>query len=234
MTEDKIALEWVKANLNKILDQFSDISASPATGNPITLFTAGATGAGKTEFSITLARILAGREIPTYLVRIDADHIRELFKQFGYDGTNAAAFSRSTSRIVDQLTYRTLKTGQDVIIDGTMANLDAATRNIELALKNDRAVGIYYIYQKPELAWHFAQVRKKADGREVTKNVFIKSYLDSAKNLNVLKARFGQEIKVHIVEKAAYNTIKRVYLNVDKVDGYVNITMTKEELESLL
>jgi predicted ABC-type ATPase len=128
---------------------------------------AGSSGAGKTEFSKRLMEILK----PMSIVRRDVDEIKEQIPQ--YTGKNSSLVQGTASIVADNLNFFTLKNKQNSIMDGTFSKYEKSKNNIELALKKQRKIAIFYIYQDPILAWDFMVKREKLEGRNISKNVFI-------------------------------------------------------------
>lgn len=52
-----------------------------------------------------------------------------------------------------------------------------AADNIRRSLEKNRQILIFYIYQKPEVAWKFTQARETAEGRNIPKSAFIDQFL---------------------------------------------------------
>ena len=96
---------------------------------PISIFMAGAPGAGKTEISIQLLNILDQDNMSEDLVkqakqhsvtnldpqkmksilRIDADELRDHFKQCGYTGHNSHLFQKAVSKLVHKIHDKAFK-----------------------------------------------------------------------------------------------------------------------------
>ena len=236
LTEDEqnlaqAAVRWVRKGANKrnILQQFLDV---PASTNPLVFFMAGSPGAGKTEVSKELIAELNSQPNGVSYARIDPDEIRDLLP--GYNGKNAYIFQRAISIIMDDLISELCKSGKSAIVDGTLAHYENAQKNIQKVIKNNGKAAIFYIYQDPKLAWQFTQEREAVEGRRIDKDAFIKALYSSKDNVNSLKAEFGAKLVIFLVEKDYRKKVKIFKINIEKVDDYVKIPYTPQELEKML
>lgn len=93
-------------------------------------------------------------------LRIDPDDFRDHFPE--YTGRNSSLFQRGVTSFVERTLDLVYQQRQSFLLDGTLANLELARRNIGRALnKDNRSVQIIYVYQRPELAWEFVLAREK-------------------------------------------------------------------------
>ena len=106
--------------------------------------------------------------------------------------------------------------------------------DIKRALKRNRKVGIFYIYQDPIIAWEFTKKREAVEGRHVSKGMFINSFFLARENVNKIKELLGDKIELHLVEKNYTNELENTKFNIDKVDNYLKLKYTKEDLAQLL
>jgi len=220
-------LEYIKRNKKLIIDKFANKEIYQPQKNPATIFMAGSPGAGKTEFSKNLIKIL---DKP--IVRIDADEIRELIP--GYIGSNSHVFQSACNKGVELLYDYLLHKKLDGVIDGTMASISVARKNIERAISKNRQVAIVYIYQNPEVAWEFTKAREKKEGRHITKKVFIESFFKSKENVNELKKIFGNKVVVYLIEKDFKHNIEKFQINITNIDSFLKIEYTPQTLEKVL
>ena len=112
MTISQKAVKFIKQNKELLIKKFANEKIFKPVENPMSLFMAGSTGAGKTEFSKALIRNLG---YP--IVRIDADEIKEIIPQ--YTGANSDVVQGASSLGVEKLYDYVLKKKLHVIIDGT-------------------------------------------------------------------------------------------------------------------
>ena len=220
-------LDYIKKHKHELIKKFASEDFYATKETPATIFMAGSPGAGKTEFSKKLIKIL-GRPI----VRIDADEIRELIP--GYTGTNSADFQSACIKGVEVLYDHVLKKKQDVIVDGTLASYGVACKNIERAISKNRRVAIFYIYQEPEDAWRFTIARESKEGRCITKDVFIDAFFKSKENVKKIKKSFGKNITIFVVEKNFNHGIENFWINVDNIDKYLKNKYTYQMIKSML
>lgn len=227
------AYKFVKKNEKGLIKRYIPNSVEKNV-KPIFIFMAGAPGAGKTEFSKNLIKVLEKEVCRSGIVRIDLDEIREIFSPFGYDGTNSDMFRRAGSKGVEILFDYSLKNRYHTILDGTLASLDRAKRNIDAALRINADVYIAYVYQDPIVAWGFTKIREKDEGRRISKELFIHSLFDSIESVNQLKKQYNGKIEVWLVEKNISNDVKNIKFNIDNIDGHLKISYTHEALNNKL
>ena len=103
MSNIEEALKYLKDNkkdfLNKYLYGFEEQDIKTA------IFTAGASGAGKTEYAISR------KEKEPFLLHMDIDEIRKFFTPIGYNGTNSSDYQRPSSKGVNWIFNRATKKG---------------------------------------------------------------------------------------------------------------------------
>jgi UDP-N-acetylglucosamine kinase len=218
---------YIKEHKKRLVALFADPEKYHSVENPISLFMAGSPGAGKTEVSKRLIEQFPGNAP----VRIDADDIREMFPN--YTGVNSHIFQRACTTGVNKLFDYVLDHKLNVILDGTFA-YEKAMENIERSLRRDRRVIIYYLFQDPVLAWKFTKIREETEGRRVSKEVFIYSFLRARENVNEAKAHFGEKIELNMIIKDFTNNFEKVFPNIGSIDKCLLKVYTKNELEKIL
>lgn len=237
MTDEEIriaAIKFAKQNKNRIAKELTDpIIYAPDT-IPISVFMAGSPGAGKTEFSKNLINILeAGKE--RRVIRIDGDEIRAFIP--GYTGHNSHLFQGAISLIVEKLHDHVLKNKQSFVLDGTFFKYEKAADNIKRSLKHDRQVFIFYIYQKPEIAWEFTQAREKTEGRNIPKSAFIEQFLGAMKTVNRISSKVDDDVSIFLVKKDFEKNIVENLVKIPngmQIDDYIEKNYTKNDLEKCL
>lgn len=223
------AKQWVKANRRQLIARFCDLATYPKTDYPVTIFMAGTPGAGKTEFSISLLE-----EFDSSFVRIDADEIREMMRDIGYNGANAELFQDAANKAVNILfDYANKKGGQNVLLDGTFA-YGNWRENVERSIAHGRQVEIYYLYQDPVIAWHYVKKREQEHGRAVPLAAFIKSYELSVINVQQAIKDFGKYLTVYFARNNYIKRIESITMDVDNIEKLLPKRYTKEELNGLL
>jgi predicted ABC-type ATPase len=221
--------KFIKKNKKKFIGDFviNDLSKNE---RPMFIFMAGAPGAGKTEFSKNLIKALKGTIRRNGVVRIDADEIRKIFTDFGYNGKNSDIFKHACSKGIEILYDYCLKNKYHTILDGTLSSLDRAKRNIDAALNIGAAVFVIYVYQDPMVAWGFTKVREKEEGRHISKELFIEYLFNSINSVNELKKEYNDKIEVWLVEKNISNDVKNIQYDIDNIDNHLQMNYTIEAL----
>ena len=237
MTDEEFrakAIGFAKREGNRIAREFTDPAVYAPSGVAISVFMAGSPGAGKTEFSKNLISILE-EDKDRRVIRIDGDEFRSSIP--GYTGNNSHIVQGAISLIVEKLHDHVLHRGQIFILDGTFAKYERAIKNIDRSLEKKRPVFIFYLYQKPEVAWKFTKAREKEEGRNVSKPVFIELFLGARDTINRIRDEFGKEVIVFLVKKDfEKNTVEKLVIIEpgQSIDDYLEHHYTKDELEKLL
>lgn len=224
---EELAVLWVKQNYKAIIERFANLKDFPSVTNPFTMFMAGSPGAGKTEFSKTFIEDYPDKI--TKIVRIDADQIRDMIPY--YKGCNAYKVQGGAGLGVQKLFDYVQDHDQNVIVDGTFSDFDKSLENVQRALKHNRKIGIFYLYQDPLIAWDFTKEREVKEGRHVSKDMFIESFFKAKENVNRVKEMLGNQIELYLAEKDYLNDMKKPYFNINKVDDHLKIGYNKEDLE---
>lgn len=224
--DEKIADEarkYVKEHQKEIVKHFADVTVFLPTKQPVSLFMAGSPGAGKTEFSKGLIEQFAEKP-----VRIDADEIRSMLPQ--HNGTNSYIVQPACGLGVQKIYDEALKHNQNLIMDGTFASYDKALENVKRSLDRGRTVELYYLYQDPFVAWDFTQKREKIEHRNIPKEAFVEEFFNAREDVNRIKKLFGKKVRLNLVIKNYQNGIERLELNIDTVDGYLDMVYIKDNL----
>lgn len=225
----KIAKQWVKDNRKKLIAKFCDPNLYPRVKSPITIFMAGTPGAGKTEFSISLLE-----KFDSGFVRIDADDIRELMRDIGYNGTNAELFQDAANKAVNLLfDHANKKAGQNVLLDGTFS-YGNWRENVQRSIAHGRKIEIYYLYQDPIVAWDYVKKREQEHGRVVPLEAFLKAYELSVVNVQRAIADFGESLTVYFAKNDYTKNIESVTVDVSNIEKLLPNRYNKDELRELL
>jgi len=228
----KKAFEYIKKSKRVLVDGYANPSIFVASETPITVFMAGAPGVGKTEFSKKFIIELNEDDPTLKIVRIDADEIRE--KLPGYKGENSSDFQRAASKGVSILFDHIQKKSLNAVVDGTFSNHNIARENIDRSLNKNRAVGVFFLYQNPIVAWDFTKKREVMEKRKITPKVFAQTYFDSMNCVNKMKEEFGKKMQLDMVIQNRQNKLKKIHLNIEKVDGYIKDRYTMGSLMKIL
>ena len=197
---DKI--KFLKENKEKLFETY--FKKAKAVEPKIVIFTAGASGAGKTEYS--KSRI---KKEP-YLLHLDTDEIREFFRPIGYNGTNASEYQKAASKGMDFLYKKAINKGFSVILDSNFSAFNIAQINIQKALKHKYIVEIVYILQDLDKCYEFAKAREKVTKRVVPKEVIENSLRNSFDTVLKIKEIFRNEVNLILIDRINKRTIENI------------------------
>lgn len=231
------ALAYAKSNKKAIARDLTSTEIYPGENRPVSVFMAGSPGAGKTEASIFLIKLIteaakAMGASNANIIRIDPDELRSLFD--GYDGTNAHLFQGAISVLVDRIHDLVLKQRQSFVLDGTFSNYEKSFNNVNRSLNKGRLVQILYVYQEPLQAWRFVQAREKAEGRRILLENFIQQYFEARSVVNRIKKEFGRDVYVDLLLKNIDGSDQVYKDNVDIIDNHIPEKYSKEQIEQML
>lgn len=229
------AVEFAKRNKIRIAKELTDTAKYLPDIIPISVFMAGSPGAGKTEFSKSLIKILES-DNERRVVRIDGDEARSLIP--GYTGNNSHLFQGAISLIVEKAHDLVLHQKQSFVLDSTFAKYEKAVDNVRRSLEKSRPVFIFYIYQKPEVAWKFTQAREAAEGRNIPKSAFIEQFLGAKETVDRVFNEFSSRIAILFVkkdfEKNTVENIVEIEPGKTQIDDYIQERYTRDNLEQCL
>lgn len=217
---------YIKQHTNLLIETFADPKIYLEDRYPVSLFMAGSPGAGKTEISKRLIEEFSNKP-----VRIDADEIRELIP--GYSGANSYIFQDAANKGVNILYDHVLHHNINVILDATFAYADAQS-NIARSLKHNRTCEIHYIYQDPAVAWELTKKREAIEHRYVSREVFIKAFIQAHDNVNSVKHAFKNQIELNLVIKDFDRNIEQVFSDIKNVDEHIPKVYTTDELSRII
>lgn len=226
------AIAWVKRNKKFIKDKFASINDYPPDNYPSTIFMAGAPGVGKTEFSKLFIEKFYESENEKKIVRLDTDEIRERIP--GYRGYNASMFQNAAALGMEYLIDKVYEDKQNALIDTTFGLRHKAISNVERAIKRDRNVTVFYLYQDPQISWGFVKDRIRKGSRYVPRDFFIENFFLAKENANEVKKIFNKKIVLVIFMLDENHKVITSIFNIDNIDDYVKIPYTKAWLESNL
>lgn len=230
-TIKKQAEEFARIHRKEIAKELTDISRFAPEDIPVSIFMAGSPGAGKTEYSKSLIDIFGQTTI-----RIDGDEFRQ--RMPGYTGNNSQLFNTAVSLIVERVHDLALDNKQTFILDGTFSKYEKAASNIKRSLSKNRIVFIFYVYQKPDVAWKFTQAREVLEGRNIPKNAFIEQFINSRNTIEQIQNEFKGKVLVFLVKRNfETHEIEKVVALDDttaQIDQYLEKRYTQSDLETLL
>ena len=126
---------------------------------------------------------------------------------------------------------------QSFILDGTFSKYEKSLDNIKRSLKKSRNIVIFYIYQKPEIAWKFTQAREVAEGRNIPKSAFIEQFLGAQETIIKIFNEFKDTITIFFVkkdfEKNSVEDIFKLTQGKIQIDQHIDKVYTKENLKYL-
>jgi adenylylsulfate kinase-like enzyme len=231
----QIAVDFARHNKLRIAKELTDPDEYLPDAFPVSVFMAGSPGAGKTEFSKNLISLLEEGNRHS-VVRIDGDELRTFLP--GYTGSNSRLFQGAMSLIVEKMHDLVLHQKQSFVLDGTLAGYEKSLDNIRRSLTKNREVIIFYIYQKPEVAWRFTQAREKAEGRNIPKESFINQFLGARETVNKIAQEFGEKVAIFFVKKDFEKNMVESIIKIDpknsQIDDHVQERYTRDTLEKCL
>lgn len=231
----RIAISFAKKNKVSIAEKLTDINKFPSDDHPISVFMAGSPGAGKTEFSKELIKILedGGQH---KVIRIDADELRD--RMPSYTGHNSNLFHGAVSLVVEKIHDLVLSKSQTFILDGTFSKYEKAADNIRRSLGKNRKIFIFYVYQTPLAAWRLTQARELLEGRNIPRSAFIEQFGNAKETIERIRHDFVDKVVIFLVKKDFdTHTTKEIVKMVDpnaSIDSYIGEHYTREELEESL
>ena len=220
------AIAFAKKNQTKLCREITDKAIYLPEESPVSVFMSGSPGAGKTEASKGLVEMIT--QDGGNVLRLDPDELRTYFDT--YDGSNSYLFQRAVTVLVERCFDNMMKNRQSFILDGTLANLNIARRNIKRSVDKDRNVLIIFVYQKPELAWQFVQAREQTEGRRILPEHFVDQFFGSQDAVHALKKEFGKHIRIDLLLKDTDGSTRSYHDNVSNLTSYLNPVYTREEV----
>ena len=231
----QVAMDFARKNKSKIAKELTDKGIYQPSESPVSIFMAGSSGAGKTEYSKFLVAEILPKITQQQVVRIDGDELRSKFQE--YSGSNSYLFQPAISILIDRIHDTVLKQKQHFVLDGTLSKYDKALKNIERSLKDGRFIDIFYLYQNPLVAWDFTKAREKVEGRNIPKEAFIEEFLGARTTVERLHTELSGRVGLFLVEKDfKKNEVgKATWVKSNQnIDDFVKNRYTEEELRKLL
>jgi UDP-N-acetylglucosamine kinase len=206
---EKAATSYLKANLEKLFSTY--LNGHNPLDEKLAFFTAGPSGAGKTEF---VQEIL---NIESDFVHLDIDEIRIFFTDIGYDGSNSDLFQKPSSYGVQYLFEEIVKSrGLSFVLDSNLAKFQTAQENVRKLLDKGYKIEIYYVYNDLSACFLYTKKRELVTKRVVPEEVFFKNAKESRRTTYELKKLFDDKIVLNVVDKKHNN----YYENIDYEEFY--------------
>lgn len=190
---EKAALEYLKANKKEFLNKY--LVSLEIQNIKTAIFTAGASGAGKTEYAISR------KEKEPFLLHVDIDDVRDFFTPIGYNGTNSSEYQRPASKGVNWLFDRATKKGYSFILDSNFAEVSIAQSNIQRLLDKDYLVEINYIFRDIQKSYEFAKKRESITKRKVPIEVVEQSFKNSFDTTLFIKSIFKETVVLNLIDR---------------------------------
>ncbi len=188
------ALKYIKENKELLYEEYLG-NHSPIE-KKMAFFTAGPSGAGKTEFAQKLL------DLQSDLIHLDIDRIREFFHTVGYDGSNSNIFQAPAGRGMQYLFDEIVKRrGLSVLLDSNLSHLQTARENIVKLLKYDYNIEIFYVYNHIEKCFLYTKERESVTKRVVPENVFFNSIVKSRETTYKIKQLFENDIVLNVIDR---------------------------------
>lgn len=188
--------------------------------NKSAIFTAGASGSGKTEFAEYIL------EIEPNFIHLDIDSIREYFTPLGYDGSNSKLFQKPSSWGVHFLFDEAVKKKNlSIIMDSNFSSLELAKRNIKSLLKRGYNIEIYYIYDDLKKCFLYTKKREAITKRTVPEDVFFNSVIKSRETAIKIKNEYKENVILNLIDK----TTNEEYSNISVEEFEKTIPLFKGE-----
>ncbi|KOX98978.1 zeta toxin family protein [Pseudomonas nunensis] len=234
---EEAALQFAKEHRARLARGVADTKVFPSEVSPLTVFMAGSPGAGKTEISKAMVDVLEQGTVSVEakkILRIDPDDFRCLIP--GYAGSNSYLYQRGVTRILERVLDRVFEKRISFLLDGTLANIDVAKRNINRVLANQRIAQVIYVYQEPSLAWQFVQAREITEGRNIPLEVFVLQYLAARRNVIELRKCYDERFFVDLIIKNTDGTASFFEgdVSAERIDALIPQTYDQSELVELL
>ncbi len=190
---EKEALNYLKDNKKEFLEKY--LNGYEVQEIKTAIFTAGASGAGKTEYAISR------KEKEPFLLHMDIDDIRDFFSSIGYNGSNSSDYQRPASKGVNWLFDRAAKKGYSFILDSNFAEATIAQSNIQRLLDKGYVIEINYIFRNIQKSFEFAKKRESITKRKVPLEVVKSSFKNSFDTTLLIKSIFQDAIILNIFDR---------------------------------
>jgi len=187
------AIKYLKINKQEFLKQH--LTNLEVQEIKTAIFTAGASGAGKTEYAISR------KEKETFLLHLDIDEIRDFFTPIGYNGTNSSEYQKPASKGVNWLFDRATKKGYSLILDSNFAEATIAQSNIQRLLDKEYVVEINYIFRDLEKSHEFTKKRESITKRKVPREVVQSTFKNSFDTTLFIKSIFKDAIILNLIDR---------------------------------
>jgi UDP-N-acetylglucosamine kinase len=205
---ETLAVKYIKENKKNFLDSYIK-NINPQT-KKTALFTAGCSGAGKTEY----ATYRLTQDVN--LLHIDTDRVRSFFIPIGYNGKNAEIFQPAASIGVEKLVDESLKKRLSIIHDTNFCDYSKQKKNIERCLNKGYEVTIVYVLVELSKAYTHVLARETEIQRHVPEKKIPETLIGSIKTTAQIKSDFGSDICLNVIDRR-YG-LRKEHINIEKND----------------
>lgn len=211
------AIKYLKENRESLFDTY--LNDKFAIDEKVAYFTAGPSGAGKTEF------IQKFIEIESNLLHLDIDIIRDFFEFVGYNGKNSDIFQKPASWGIQFLFDEAIKNRDlSLVVDSNLSHFQTAKENMLKLLKQNYKIEIFYVYNDLEKCFLYTKKRESVTSRVVPEDVFFKSVLKSRSTTYEIKKLFPENIILNVIDKRDNNYYENI-----SCDKFIEIIPKYEE-----
>lgn len=232
---EALSNEAKKKHIVQLLISDAGASPVPIGTTPIAFVMAGIPGAGKTEYLDSITEKLAANNYDKF-VRIDLDQIVTIYpdytpktySKFRGQGTTVLA------RCVDELK----KGNYNMMIDGTFSGKSGSSlSNVKKLIEKGYIVLVMYMYDKPETAWRYTQLREMETERGIDIQGFIESCENITNNLKeaILMFRGDSQFRLTVIKQQELRSKTYDYLTEDEdIDKLLSTGYNIDKLKELL
>lgn len=193
MNTREIAISFLKEHKKEFLKKYTD--GFVEQNSKTAIFTAGASGAGKTEYAISR------KKKEPYLLHIDIDEVRDFFIPVGYNGTNSSEYQEPASKGVNWIFDRASKKKFSFIMDSNFAEPTIAKSNIQRLLDKGYVIEINYIYRELYKCHEFAKQRESVTKRKVPMEIVEKTFQNSFSTVVHVKLFFQDTVILNLIDR---------------------------------
>lgn len=200
---EQTAIKYLKENKGHLFELYLDTKFP--INEKIAYFTAGPSGAGKTEF------IQKFIEIESNLLHLDIDVIRDFFESVGYNGKNSDIFQKPASWGIQFLFDEAIKNRDlSLVVDSNLSHFQTAKENMLKLLKQNYKIEIFYVYNDLEKCFLYTKKRESVTSRVVPEDIFFKSVLKSRSTTYEIKKLFPESIILNVIDKRDNNYYENI------------------------
>ena len=200
------AEKWAAEHKDEVIEKIVKAQIPEELEKPfgkLAIFTAGAPGSGKSEFSHAFLHKVNERFPRSGMVRLDVDDVRVMNPYYipssgGVKG-NAQLIQKAANKGLEYCRRYCLKNEIPFLLDSTLS-YPGAEKFIKKLIHNNWSVWITFVFQNPEHSWQFALAREKKEGRNITRENFLNGFFGSIDMIEKIK-RLYPTVRTFLVIK---------------------------------